>query len=149
MLYFSSLCGLGLLVYCDTSQLRHASKNNTDFATLLNMDTCSLQASALGVMCALDGMRILLAQVVCSSKRRHQELSQIVLFDTDPGLLLGQQQIKAKNDSQVTSKLIQKDCLHNDNNTNNNNLQAFQLIVLARYLLGVPKPSPVSRHALT
>ena len=31
----------------------------------------------------------------------------------------------------------------------NNNLQAFQLIVLARYLLGVPKPSPVSQHALT
>ncbi len=30
---------------------------------------------------------------------------------------------------------------------NNNNLQAFQLIV-ARYLLGVPK-SPVSQHALT
>ena len=27
---------------------------------------------------------------------------------------------------------------------NNNNLQAFQLIVLARYLLGVPNPSPVS-----
>ena len=25
---------------------------------------------------------------------------------------------------------------------NNNNLQAFQLIVLARYLLGVPNPSP-------
>ncbi len=25
-------------------------------------------------------------------------------------------------------------------NNNNNNLQAFQLIVLARYLLGVPKP---------
>ena len=32
---------------------------------------------------------------------------------------------------------------------NNNNLQAFQLIVLARYLLGVPNPSPVSQHALT
>ena len=29
-------------------------------------------------------------------------------------------------------------------NNNNNNLQAFQLIVLARYLLGVPIPSPVS-----
>ena len=28
-------------------------------------------------------------------------------------------------------------------------LQAFQLIVLARYLLGVPNPSPVSHHALT
>ena len=27
---------------------------------------------------------------------------------------------------------------------NNNNLQAFQLIVLAKYLLGVPNPSPVS-----
>ena len=25
-------------------------------------------------------------------------------------------------------------------NNNNNNLQAFQLIVYARYLLGVPKP---------
>ena len=34
-------------------------------------------------------------------------------------------------------------------NNNNNNLQAFQLIVLARYLLGVPNPSPVSQHALT
>ena len=32
---------------------------------------------------------------------------------------------------------------------NNNNLQAFQLIVLARYLLGVPNPSPVSQHART
>ncbi len=32
---------------------------------------------------------------------------------------------------------------------NNNNLQAFQLIVLAIYLLGVPNPSPVSQHALT
>ena len=41
----------------------------------------------------------------------------------------------------------------NNNNDNNNNadddyyyyyLQAFQLIVLARYLLGVPNPSPVS-----
>ena len=32
---------------------------------------------------------------------------------------------------------------------NHNTLQAFQLIVLAGYLLGVPKPSPVSRHALT
>ena len=32
---------------------------------------------------------------------------------------------------------------------NYNNLQAFQLIVLARYLLGVPNPSPVSQHALT
>ena len=32
---------------------------------------------------------------------------------------------------------------------NNNDLQAFQLIVLARYLLGVPNPSPVSQHALT
>ena len=30
---------------------------------------------------------------------------------------------------------------------NNNNLQAFQLIVLARYLLAVPNPSPVSQHA--
>ena len=39
---------------------------------------------------------------------------------------------------------------HNNNNNNNNNdLQAFQLIVLARYLLGVPDPSPVSQHALT
>ena len=27
-----------------------------------------------------------------------------------------------------------------NNNNNNNSLQAFQLIVLARYLLGVPKP---------
>ena len=35
------------------------------------------------------------------------------------------------------------------NNNNNNNSQAFQLIVLARYLLGVPNPSPVSQHALT
>ena len=34
-------------------------------------------------------------------------------------------------------------------NNNNNNLQASQLIVLARYLLGVPKSSPVSQHALT
>ena len=32
---------------------------------------------------------------------------------------------------------------------NNNNLQAFQLIVLARYLLSVPNPSPLSQHALT
>ena len=32
---------------------------------------------------------------------------------------------------------------------NDNNLQAFQLIVLARYLLGVPNPSPVSQHTLT
>ena len=32
---------------------------------------------------------------------------------------------------------------------NTTNLQAFQLIVLARYLLGVPNPSPVSQHALT
>ena len=31
----------------------------------------------------------------------------------------------------------------------NSNLQAFQLIVLAGYLLGVPNPSPVSQHALT
>ena len=31
----------------------------------------------------------------------------------------------------------------------NKNLQAFQLIVLARYLLNVPNPSPVSQHALT
>ncbi len=31
----------------------------------------------------------------------------------------------------------------------NNDSQAFQLIVLARYLLGVPKPSHVSQHALT
>ena len=31
----------------------------------------------------------------------------------------------------------------------NNNLQAFQLIVLARYLLSVPNPSPLSQHALT
>ena len=29
------------------------------------------------------------------------------------------------------------------------NLQAFQLIILARYLLGVPNPSPVSHHALS
>ena len=29
---------------------------------------------------------------------------------------------------------------------NINNLQAFQLTVLARYLLGVPDPSPVSQH---
>jgi len=29
---------------------------------------------------------------------------------------------------------------NNNNKNNNNNLQAFQLIVLARYLLGVPKP---------
>jgi len=29
---------------------------------------------------------------------------------------------------------------NNNNNNNNNNSQAFQLIVLARYLLGVPKP---------
>ncbi len=28
----------------------------------------------------------------------------------------------------------------NTTSNNNNNLQAFQLIVLARYLLGVPKP---------
>ena len=34
-------------------------------------------------------------------------------------------------------------------NNNNNDLQAFQLIVLAKYLLGVPNPSPVSQHALT
>ena len=32
---------------------------------------------------------------------------------------------------------------------NNNNLQAFQQIILARYLLGVPNPSPVSQNALT
>ena len=38
---------------------------------------------------------------------------------------------------------------NNNSNNNNNNLQAFQLIVLARYLLGVPKPSPLSQHALT
>ena len=31
----------------------------------------------------------------------------------------------------------------------NNNLQAFQQIVLARYLLGMPNPSLVSQHALT
>ena len=36
-----------------------------------------------------------------------------------------------------------------DNNNNNNNLQVFQLFVLARYLLGVPNPSPVSQRALT
>ena len=35
------------------------------------------------------------------------------------------------------------------NNNNNNNLQAFQLVALAGYLLGVPNPSPVSRDALT
>ena len=29
---------------------------------------------------------------------------------------------------------------NNNNNNNNNNIQALQLIVLARYLLGVPKP---------
>ena len=34
-------------------------------------------------------------------------------------------------------------------NNNHNNLQAFQLIVFAGYLLGVPNPSPVSQHALT
>ena len=39
------------------------------------------------------------------------------------------------------------DSVSQDNN--NGNLQAFQLIVLARYLLGVPNPSPVSQHALT
>ena len=38
---------------------------------------------------------------------------------------------------------------HSEITNNNNNLQAFQLIVLARYLLGVPNPSPVSQHALT
>ena len=38
---------------------------------------------------------------------------------------------------------------HQPDNNNNNNLQAFQLFVLARYLLGVPNPSPVSQHALT
>ena len=32
---------------------------------------------------------------------------------------------------------------------NNNNLQALQLTVLARYLLGVPNPTPVSQHVLT
>ena len=31
-------------------------------------------------------------------------------------------------------------------NHNNTNLQAFQLLVLARHLLGVPNPSPVSQH---
>ena len=36
-------------------------------------------------------------------------------------------------------------CLSHLDNNNNNNLQAFQLIVLARYLLGVPNPSPVSQ----
>ena len=41
-------------------------------------------------------------------------------------------------------------CPTNNNNSSNNNiLQAFQLIVLAKYLLGVPNPSPVSQHALT
>ena len=39
------------------------------------------------------------------------------------------------------------DSVSQDND--NSNLQAFQLIVLARYLLGVPKPSPVSQRALT
>ena len=39
-------------------------------------------------------------------------------------------------------------CTSQDN-SNNDNLQAFQLIVHARYLLGVPNPSPVSQHALT
>ena len=33
--------------------------------------------------------------------------------------------------------------------SDNDNLQALQLIVLARYLLVVPNPSPVSQHALT
>ena len=45
-----------------------------------------------------------------------------------------------------------KDWLFNNmcSHTNsNNNLQVFQLSVLARYLLGVPNPSPVSQHALT
>ena len=37
-----------------------------------------------------------------------------------------------------------------DNDSDNNDtLQLFQLIVLARYPLGVLKPSPVSQHALT
>ena len=34
-------------------------------------------------------------------------------------------------------------------NINNGILQAFQLIVLDKYLLGVLNPSPVSQHALT
>ena len=32
---------------------------------------------------------------------------------------------------------------------NNHHLQAFQLIVFARYLLGVPNPSAASQHALS
>ena len=39
-------------------------------------------------------------------------------------------------------------CLQSGTCNNNNKLQAFQLIVLARYLLGVRNPSPVSQHAL-
>ena len=42
---------------------------------------------------------------------------------------------------------MQAGCIYVYNN-HNNNLQAFQLIVLARYLPGVPNPSPVSQHAL-
>jgi hypothetical protein len=70
------------------------------FATLLNMGTSfdgSLQAeSALDVMCAVDchGRRILLAQVVCSSRRRHQELStscESQLFDTDSAANVSQE----------------------------------------------------------
>ncbi len=38
---------------------------------------------------------------------------------------------------------------HNNNNNVINRIQAFQLIIFVRYLLGVPNPSPVSQHALT
>ena len=40
-------------------------------------------------------------------------------------------------------------CPLHTNNKNYNNTQAFQLIVLVRYLLGLPIPGPVSQHALT
>ena len=45
------------------------------------------------------------------------------------------------------SEIFAGEFTQHDNN--DNNLQAFQLIVLARYLLGVPNPSPVSQHTLT
>ena len=39
-----------------------------------------------------------------------------------------------------TTVVVTCNSYSNTDNTNNNNLQAFQLIVVARYLLGVPKP---------
>ena len=54
--------------------------------------------------------------------------------------------VHAADDSSRVKKTGMGTCTdnNNNNNSNNHNLQAFQLIALARYLLGVPIPSPVS-----